>query len=156
MNVPRFNRSPTIKKQIRAIKSINSAAFSTDILCEKSKRSKLESIYRRCKTKQNKINFKNQSKLVAKLVTASKRSLYRSQINQHSNNPKKLWPIMNSLLSCTLPQSLPTFSCASNLATSFLNFFTDKIAKLSASFPSVPLISPHCPPPVPPPNHFQF
>ena len=32
MNVPRFNRSPTIKKQIRAIKSIDPAAFSTDIL----------------------------------------------------------------------------------------------------------------------------
>ena len=32
MNGPRFNRSPTIKKQIRAIKSIDPAAFSTDIL----------------------------------------------------------------------------------------------------------------------------
>src|SRR6476619_5906867 len=63
---------------------------------------------------------------------------------------------MNSLLSRTLPQSLPTFSSASNLATSFLNFFTDKVTKLSASFPSVPLILPHCPPPVPPPNLFQF
>src|SRR6478609_2607019 len=59
---------------------------------------------------------------------------------------------MNSLLSRTLPQNLPTFSSASNLATSFLNFFTDKVTKLSASFPSVPLISPHCPPP----NLFQF
>src|SRR6476469_6315077 len=57
---------------------------------KQTKRSKLESIYRRCKTEQNKINFKNQSKLVAKLITASKRSHYRSQINQHSNNPKKL------------------------------------------------------------------
>src|SRR6478609_6852280 len=123
---------------------------------KKTKCSKLESIYRRCKTEQNKVNFKNQSKLVAKLITASKRSLYRSRINQHSNNPKKLWPIMNSLLSRTLPQKLPTFSSASNLATSFLNFFTDKVTKLSASFPSVPLISPHCPPPVPPPNLFQF
>src|SRR6478609_9754728 len=63
---------------------------------------------------------------------------------------------MNSLLSRTLPESLPTFSSASNLVTSFLNFFTDKITKLSASFPSVPLISPHCPPPVLPPNLFQF
>src|SRR6476619_7680454 len=32
INVPGFNRSPTIKKQIRAIKSINPAALSTDIL----------------------------------------------------------------------------------------------------------------------------
>src|SRR6476469_6205322 len=32
MNVPRFNRSPTIKKQIRVVKTINPAAFSTDIL----------------------------------------------------------------------------------------------------------------------------
>src|SRR6478609_10323816 len=32
MNVSRFNRSPTIKKQIRAIKSIDPAAFLTDVL----------------------------------------------------------------------------------------------------------------------------
>src|SRR6478609_4017696 len=63
---------------------------------------------------------------------------------------------MNSVLSRTLPQNLPTFSFSSNLATSFLNCFTDKVTKLSASFPSVPLISPHCPPPVPPMNLFQF
>src|SRR6478609_11299736 len=45
---------------------------------KKTKRSKLESIYRCCKTEQNKVNFKNQSKLklVAKLITASKQSLY--------------------------------------------------------------------------------
>src|SRR6476619_5409231 len=83
-----------------------------------------------------KLNVPNLNQFIA----ASKRSLYRSQINQHSNNPRNLWPIMNLLLSRTLPQSLPTFSSASNLTTSFLNFFTDKITKLSASFPSVPLI----------------
>src|SRR6476619_6377587 len=32
MYVPQFNRSPTIKKQIRAIKSIDPAAFSADVL----------------------------------------------------------------------------------------------------------------------------
>src|SRR6476469_2727117 len=77
--------------------------ITPEMLREKTKRSKLESIYRHCKTERNKVNFKNQSKLVAKLITASKRSLYRSQINQHSNNPMTLWPIMNSLLSRTLP-----------------------------------------------------
>src|SRR6476619_1483048 len=104
MYVPQFNRSPTINKQIRAIRSIDHAAFSADILAsplysvppsdlqsystlfsttlsslsdkhaplktisctsrpnkpfitqevprEITKRSKLESIYRRCKTEQ--------------------------------------------------------------------------------------------------------
>ena len=63
---------------------------------------------------------------------------------------------MNSLLSRTLPHNLPTFSSASDLANSFLNFFNDKITKLSASLSSIPLVSPHCPPPVPPPSLLQF
>src|SRR6476619_6663381 len=49
--------------------------ITPEILREKTKRSKLESIYYRQKTEQNKVYFKNQSKLVAKHITASKRSL---------------------------------------------------------------------------------
>ena len=130
--------------------------ITPEILREKAKRSKLETTYRRCRSHENKTNFNAQSKHVAKLITASKRAVYRSLISNHSKNTKKLWPILNSLLTRTSPPTLPTFSSASDLVTSFLNFFGDKIIKLSASLPSMPLISPHNPPLVSPPGLFQF
>src|SRR6476619_5264008 len=37
----------------------NKPFITPEILREKTKRSKLETIYRRCKTEQNKVNFKN-------------------------------------------------------------------------------------------------
>src|SRR6478609_6124353 len=45
----------------------NKPFITPEILREKTKRSKLETIYRRSKTDQNKTNFKNQSKLVPNL-----------------------------------------------------------------------------------------
>src|SRR5271170_5764229 len=68
------------------------------------------------------------------MITASKRSLYRTLISRNSNNPKKLWPVLNSLLPRTLSPSFPAFSSASNLAESFLNFFQAKVTKLASSF----------------------
>jgi len=55
--------------------------LTKDILFEKSKTSKLESIYRCCKAHQNRQNYKAQSCLVAKLITASRRSYYRTLVS---------------------------------------------------------------------------
>src|SRR5271170_3988548 len=124
--------------------------ITPEILREKTKRSKLETIYRRCKTELNKTNFKTQAKNVAKMITASKRSFYRTLISKNSNNPKKLWPVLNTLLSRTLPPSFPAFNSASNLAESFLSFFQAKVTKLASSFPSTVSSSMHHSPPIPP------
>ena len=143
------------------LKSVTSSSrtrkpyITPEILREKTKRSKLETVYRRYKTEINKVNFREQAKKVAKLITVSKRSFYRSLIAKNSNNPKKLWPVLNSLLSRTLPPTFPTFSSASNLAESFLNFFQDKITKLSSSFPPVSS-SVHHPPPFSPLSLQEF
>src|SRR6267154_1747146 len=69
-----------------------------------------------------------------------------------SKHPKKLWASFDSLLSRTNTPILPTSPSPSHLATSFLNFFGDKIAKLHFTLSSLPasLVSPHLPPPTPP------
>src|SRR5277367_3692247 len=124
--------------------------ITPEILREKTKRSTLETIYRRCKTELNKTNFKTQAKNVAKMIAASKRSFYRTLISKNSNNQKRLWPVLNTLLSRTLPPSFPAFNSASNLAESFLSFFQAKVTKLASSFPSTVSSSMHHPPPIPP------
>src|ERR1044072_6846100 len=126
--------------------------ITADILTAKTERSKLESIYRKCKSPTNLENFKKQETFVAKLITASRRSFYRNLISQCSSQPKKLWSALDSLLSRKIPPCLPTCSSPSQLASTFLNFFNDKIVKLCSSLivTGNPIISPHSPPQFPP------
>ena len=126
------------------------------ILDEKSKRSKLETIYRRHKTNNTENDFKIQSRLVSRLIAISKRSYYRNLISLCSNQPKKLWSTMNSLLSRNVPAVLPNALSHSTLATSFLNFFDQKITKLCSAFTSSHNVSPHIDPPLVPPCLSSF
>src|SRR5207244_10318331 len=94
--------------------------ITDDIVKEKAKRSKLETIYRRNKTPANKTNFKNQARFLSKLITASRRSYFRNLISSCSSQPKKLWSALDSLLSRKPPPCLLTFTDPSQLASSFL------------------------------------
>src|SRR5207245_3653443 len=84
--------------------------ITDDILKEKAKRSKLETIYRRNKTPANKANFKNQARFLNKLITVSRRSYFRNLISSCTSQPKKLWSALDSLLSRNPPPCLPTFT----------------------------------------------
>lgn len=112
--------------------------FITDeILKAKTLRSTLETIYRKSKTPENKLNFKRQAKLITKLITTSRRKYFRELISSHSTQPKKLWSAMDSLLSRKLPKSLPAYSSPSLLASSFLKYFDDKITRLCSTFSNI-------------------
>jgi hypothetical protein len=133
--------------------------FITDfILKQKSLRSKLETAYRRNKTDATKLAFRRQANVVSKLITTARRSYYRTLISHSSKQPKKLWASLNSLLSRKTSPPLPHSPSPSLLATSFLNFFGDKIVKLRSTLDSLPasLTSPHLPPPFPPPSLSTF
>src|SRR5579872_6343773 len=102
------------------------------------KRSKLESIFRRNKlSKENEDIYEEQCKLVNNLLTSSKCSYFRTTISSYKDCPKKLWNTLNSLLGRNVPKSLPSAVSPSALATSFLNFFNDKVTKLCAKIPKI-------------------
>ena len=101
----------------------------------KSKRSNLESAFRNTKSTETEALYKAHCLKYKKLLTASKRSYYRTLISSNQNSPKKMWQAVNSLLGRNLPKILPNAESASVLATSFLNFFNDKIVKLCTSIP---------------------
>lgn len=132
--------------------------ITAEIKAQKAKRSRLETIYRKTRTVQNHEKFKQQSHLVAKLITNARRDYYRSLISKQSAQPRKLWNTLNTLLSRssrpTLPSPSSPLSCSS-LATSFLTFFNDKITKLQMTLPTASL-SPHLIPPTPPPGLSDF
>src|SRR5206468_2393069 len=73
-----------------------------------------------------------------------------------SKQPKKLWSTLQSLLSLKTPTILPTSISTSCLAQSFLDFFKDKIARLSSSLTPNFTSSPHLPPSSSPPPFNTF
>lgn len=132
--------------------------FTPTIRAAKSIRSKLETVYRNSNLKSDLNAFKNQSHALAKLITSSRRSYFRSLISNHKGKPRKLWSTLNSLLSRKCPPILPTTSNSLDLATSFLSFFNDKIAKFSKafSFNSTTYSYPHLSPQNIPPSFDRF
>ena len=126
--------------------------ITEDIRKEKSKRSKLETIFRRSQAPDALSNFKIQSHHVAKLITTAKRDYFRNLVTQCSKQPKKLWSTLDSLLSRNSTPALPNSISSSILANSFLQFFDQKVSKLCSSFistvnPALVHINPSSTPP---------
>ena len=133
--------------------------ITPEIKTEKSKRSRLETIFRKNKTPENEANFKKQSKTVAKLISAARRTYFRNLITTCSQQPRKLWKALDNLLCRKPPPSLPNSTCPSSLASAFLQFFDDKIANLCARFtPLTPTLVQNLnpPPPTAPPPLSDF
>ena len=108
--------------------------ITPDIKIQKNLRSRLESIWRANKTTSNRAIYKTQARKVAKLITESKENFYKNFVLENKNNPKKLWAGLDSLLSRKSPSILPTFSCPKKLASTFSEFFIEKINKISSKF----------------------
>src|SRR5580692_9374026 len=73
------------------------------------------------------------------------------------SQPKKLWSALDALLCLKSTSCLPSHDSPSRLATSFLNYFGDKISQLCSTFPtSASGSSPHFPPDSCPPALSTF
>lgn len=131
--------------------------FITPAILEQKKiRSRLESVYRRTRSPLDLLNFKTQARYLAKLITTSRRTFYRTLITQNQYNPRHLWSTLNALLSRKIPQSLPSGFSLPELSSNFLKFFENKISRLTANLPAVTGISPHISPPHLPPTLDSF
>ena len=144
-------------KRITCSSNKSKPFITKEIRQAKSLRSKLESKFRKNKTSANKELFKQQTKVVNKLISQSRKSYYRNLIVTCADQPKKLWAALDSLLSRKLPSYLPSHTSAVELASAFLDFFNDKISKLCLSLPnSSQFQSPHIPLVVSPPTLSVF
>jgi hypothetical protein len=115
--------------------------ITPEIKAEKSIRSKLETIFRKDRTPLNEKNFKDQSKIVSKLITTSRRTYFRNLITTCSQQPRKLWAALDGLLCRKPPPTLPNSISAPTLASVFLKFFDDKITNLCTRFTPLTLTS---------------
>ena len=129
--------------------------YTTEIKTEKAKRSKLETIYRHTRSDTDFQNFRQQARVVSKLITSARKTHFRNLVDQNCSNPRKLWASFNSLMSRTSSRLLPSSTSSFQLANSFSKFFTDKIAALRSSLPSVSML-PHLPSSTKPPELSTF
>ena len=67
---------------------------------------------------------------VNSLIEKSKREYYQGLVNDNSNNSKKLYKVVNTLLNKTNEQHLPSHDSAEEVANRFGNYFHDKIVKI--------------------------
>jgi hypothetical protein len=149
-----LDKHAPVKRVCRSSK-IAKPYITADIRSAKSLRSKLETVYWKSKSQVDRDKFKVQSRLVTKLISASKRSYYRNLISQSKVNPRRLWSSLNSVLHRSSGVTQPSCSSSSQLASSFLSFFSDKIIKLTSQLRPDSL-SPHVPPPFAPPILSEF
>lgn len=129
--------------------------ITSEIRNEKRLRSKLESNYRHSKSQIDLAAWKAQARNVSRLISASRRSFYRSLVTKFKDRPRNLWSTLNDLLSRNSRSCLPSYASLAELTNSFLNFFNDKIVKLTAKL-QPPTIDPHFPPPFDPPVLDEF
>ena len=145
--------APSVKIKICSKKS--KPFITKEIKEAKSKRSRLEPIWRRTRSESHKSAFHNQAKIVSKLITKSKQEYYRKTISSLHGKPKKLWSTLNSLLNRTPTSKLPTFTNLGNLTEAFSEFFRDKIQLLCNKLPPT-TGSAYSVPPIAPPELSEF
>ena len=109
--------------------------FNSEIREAKRKRSQLERCWRCSRLPSDQSRFKAQSKLTRKLVTSARSSYLTNLVTENSSNPRSLWKTLNQVLHRNSSGGLPTNSDPSSLATAFLHFFGDKIARIRNVFP---------------------
>src|SRR2546425_12723058 len=97
-----------LSKLLHVLLDLKKIFFTPEILSQKSKRSKLETIFRKSRTTESRNSFESQAKLVANLISSSKRTYYKDLNLQTAKQPKKLWATLQSLLSLKTPTILPT------------------------------------------------
>ena len=107
--------------------------ITPEIRTAKSLRSRLESIYRRSKSQLDLTNFKNQAKVVSRLISAARRDFFRQQISSNANNPRKLWTSLNKLLSRDSHPKQPLSIFLSDLPSVYFNLFSGKISQLHST-----------------------
>ena len=130
--------------------------FNDEILQAKKKRRKAERKWHSSKLHVHLDILRNERVRFNALCKKAKAEHYRSKINDCAKDQKLLFQLTNELMHRGRDISLPTFQDPQALADDFINFFTDKVDKISQSFSRSPVLnSPPCNTTVPALSHFQ-
>ena len=100
-------------------------------------RRKLEQIWRKSKTVENRNNYIQQKKRCSELVLEKQTSYYRKVVTDAGKCQKTLFKVANELLDKNNERVLPAHTDSKVLANDFNAFYVDKVLKIRQSIPTV-------------------
>jgi hypothetical protein len=136
--------APLITKVLKSPKS--NPWFTPTLKALKKTRRRLEHHWKSLPSLSNLTALRKANTTYHNAIVRAKK-LYHSQlISANCTNPRQLWKTINTLLHRSTVPSFPTASSVTSIAQQFATFFSDKVAKLHSSIPTVSQ-SPHHPEP---------
>lgn len=123
---------PMVTKKI--IVKDDSPWFNEEILAAKRDKRKKERIWLRHRTEQRRKDYNRARNYEKRLITARKKKYYRDKTIEAGSNLNKLYNVLDNLTGSKKKHKLPEGYSDSELADRFLNFFNNKIARITSTF----------------------
>ena len=95
----------------------------------------LERTWRRSRTDLDRSCYKQQCHLCNRMMTKAKSKYLGDVIAENSDNPRRLWNLMNNILYIIPSPALPEFTSVKSLCDHFSRYFVDKIETIRSEFP---------------------
>ena len=130
--------------------------INVEILEAKRVRNSLERRWRQTCCPMDRSCFRSQCRIVRRVITKAKSIFLSNLVSESASNPRSLWKSLNSILHRNQMNSLPDEPNTLTLANAFLEFFTDKIERIRASFTAPTSPDPFSFPPTPPTKLLNF
>jgi hypothetical protein len=108
--------------------------MTKEVLEARSKRRRLERQFKDTKLTVHKEMFTSQVKQVNHLINQAKSRFYTDKLQETGTNQKDLYNMVARLTSSCKKLVIPSTIPVSDLPTTFANYFTEKIAKIRATF----------------------
>ena len=115
----------------------NTEWYNDDIRRAKSLRRKYERLWCKSGLHIHKELFNSQRKLVNELMTSAKKEYFSTLIHNCGTDQRKLFGVVNQLLSRDKQLDLPNHISMQSLCDDFGNFFKQKIDKIQSAFTHV-------------------
>ena len=118
--------------------------FTPALRAFRTRRRSAENLWKRTRSAESLSRLKTLTNKYHKLLHNAKKRYFSNLISSNSQQPHRLWKVVNKILHRTPQHSLPS-TFTKSLPDSFASFFSGKIDKLRLAFSSSNNSSPHTP-----------
>lgn len=116
---------------------VNADWYNDEIRAEKQRRRQAERRWRKSKLPADRELFIVAKNRTQSMIDEAKSLHYREKVSACSDDPKKLFRVVDTLLGNSTESPLPVHDSRIELATRFSDFFIEKIVTIQSAIPSV-------------------
>ena len=123
--------------QTRKIRESEAAWIDKEYRENRTSCRKLERIWKKNRTEENRNNYINQKQVCAEMALTKQTKHYSKLVDGATNSQKSLFKVANELRDRNKKKVLPNHDDPKKLANDFNNYFVDKIKLIRKSIPKV-------------------